>query len=453
MKRVRNAPVALRIAAISALVLTLGVGAGIVAFRSALHRAQLDSLDQSIDAQVSSLRELVADGPVPLRISTQRDSPLFCQIVTATGKVLGASANVSDMELMVASTSPVMRDGEVGRTKAQVDGVDVRLTKVGVSTTAGPSWILVAAPMKSIRDAEASLFRQLRIGGPLLVVLGALGIGFVARRALRPVDELRRQVEAIRSADLAARVSEPRSMDEVGRLARTMNGLLGRVQQSHDRQSRFVSDASHELRSPLATVRTRLEVALRAPDATDWKGVAETSLRQTSRMERLVDDLLMLARTDTTTATPPVTVDLDELIGEEISYLRTVSRVTIDTAHVSAGRVTGHPDELRRVIVNLVSNAIHHATSKVQLTLRATSASQIELLVDDDGPGVPLEERHRIFDRFTQLDASRTRVGGGGAGLGLAIVADVVGRHLGTVSVTSAPIGGARFVVTLPSTL
>jgi signal transduction histidine kinase len=354
--------------------------------------------------------------------------------------------------LMVAKDSPIMADGEVERVKAQIDQVDVRLTKVGVTTTAGPSWILVAAPMKSIRDAERSLLHQLRVGGPLVVLLGTLGIGFVARRALRPVDLLRRQVDAIGSADLTKRVSEPRSTDEVGRLARTMNALLGRVQESHDRQSRFVSDASHELRSPLATVRTRLEVALRAPTTTDWKSVAETTLRQTSRMERLVDDLLMLARADTITETPRVTVDLDELIAEEISYLRTVSRVTIDTAHVSAGRVVGHPDELRRVIVNLVSNAIHHAATTVQLTLRTTEAAEVELLVDDDGPGVPAEERDRIFDRFTQLDASRTRVGGGGAGLGLAIVADVVDRHHGSVLVSESPLGGARFMVSLPST-
>jgi signal transduction histidine kinase len=451
MRRVRDAPVAVRVAAVSALVLALAVGIGVIAFRSALQRSQLQGLDQSIDAQVTSLRELAAEGAIPIRIPTERDSPLFCQIISKSGKVLGASANVSDMELMVDADSPVMTQGEVRRTKAQIDGVDVRLTKVGVTTTTGPSWILVAAPMKNLRDAEASLLRQLRVGGPLLVFLGTLGIGLVARRALRPVDELRRQVDAISSIDLTERVSEPRSNDEVGRLARTMNGLLGRVQESHDRQSRFVGDASHELRSPLATVRTRLEVALRAPDSTDWKSVAEASLRQTSRMERLVDDLLMLARTDTAGAAPTMTVDLDELISEEISYLRTVSRVAIDTTQVSAGRVLGHPDELRRVIVNLASNAIRHATSTVQLGLR-TTGSNVELFVDDDGPGVPDAERDRIFDRFTQLDASRARVGTAGAGLGLAIVADVMRRHQGTVAVTHSPLGGARFTVTLPST-
>ncbi len=450
MRRVRDASVALRISAISALVLAVAVAVGIVAFRSALHRAQLQTLDLSIDAQVANLRELAGEGPVPVRLSTARDSPLFCQIVSAAGKVLGASANVSDMELMVSPTAAVMNEGEVGRVQAQVDRVDVRLTKVGVTTTDGPAWILVAAPMKNLREAESSLLRQLRVGGPLLILFGTLGIGFVARRALRPVDVLRRQVDAIRSTDLAARVSEPPAADEVGRLARTMNGLLERVQESHDRQSRFVSDASHELRSPLATVRTRLEVALRSPDKTEWKSVAEASLRQTSRMERLVDDLLVLAQTDTTRLAPSVSVDLDEVIAEEVGYLRTVSRVTLDTSLVSAGRVMGRADDLRRVIVNLTSNAIRHASSKVQITLR-TVAGQVELLVDDDGPGVPSSERDRIFDRFTQLDEARVRTGATGAGLGLAIVADVVHRHNGSVKSVDSPLGGARFTVILPA--
>ena len=450
MRRLRDASVALRISAVSALVLTVAVAVGIVAFRSALHRAQLQTLDVSIDAQVTNLRELAADGPVPVRLTTERDSPLFCQIVSAAGKVLGASANVSDMELMVSPTSPVMGYGEVHRIRTQVDRVDVRLTKVGVTTTDGPAWILVAAPTKNLREAEASLNRQLRVGGPLLILLGTFGIGFVARRALRPVDVLRSQVDAIRSTDLAARVSEPQAADEVGRLARTMNGLLDRVEESHDRQSRFVSDASHELRSPLATVRTRLEVALRAPEKTDWRSVAEASLRQTSRMERLVDDLLVLARTDTTHVAPSVVVDLDEVIAEEVGYLRTVSRVALDTSQVSAGRVIGRADDLRRVIVNLTSNAIHHAASKVQITLR-TIDGHVELFVDDDGPGVPISERDRIFDRFTQLDESRARVGATGAGLGLAIVADVVHHHQGSVCAIDSPLGGARFAMTLPA--
>jgi hypothetical protein len=199
MKRVRDAPVAFRVAAVSALVLTFAVGIGVMIFMAALQRAQIRSVDQSIDAEVTRLRELANDGPIPIRIQTERDSPLFCQIVSSSGKVLGASANVSDMELMVDPGSAVMVEGEVRRAKAEIDRVDVRLTKVGVTTTSGPAWILVAAPLKNLRDAEASLLRQLRIGGPLLVLLGTLGIGVVARRALRPVDLLREQVDAIHS--------------------------------------------------------------------------------------------------------------------------------------------------------------------------------------------------------------------------------------------------------------
>ncbi len=449
MSRLRALPVAARVAAISAVVLTFGVLLGVAAFRSALQRTQLESLDVSIDTQMANLRELAVEGPIPARLATARDSPLFCQIVSESGKVLGASANVSDMELMVDPESSVMRGGAVDRVTAQVDSVDVRLTKERVTTTTGPAWILVAAPLKNLRDAEASLMRQLRVGGPLLVLFGTIGIWVVARRALRPVDLLRRQVDAISTIDLAARVSEPRSADEVGRLARTMNRLLDRLQVSHDRQTRFVSDASHELRSPLATVRTRLEVALRAPEKADWKGVAEASLRQTTRMERLVDDLLMLARTDTRRVVDPVVVDLDEIIREEVGYLRSTSGLVLDTSRVSGGRVLGRPDDLRRVIVNLTTNAIRFARTAVSVSL-LPSEDSVLLTIDDDGPGVPIDQRDRIFDRFTQLEESRVRGGRSGAGLGLAIVADVVARHGGSILVGESPTGGARFSVTLP---
>ena len=241
-------------------------------------------------------------------------------------------------------------------------------------------------------------------------------------------------------------------VDEVGRLARTMNRLLDRLQLSHDRQTRFVSDASHELRSPLATVRTRLEVALRAPDKADWTGVAEASLRQTTRMERLVDDLLMLARTDTQRVVDPVVVDLDEIIREEVGYLRSTSSIALDTSRVSGGRVLGQPDDLRRVIVNLTTNAIRFATTAVWVSLVPTEDSVL-LTIDDDGPGVPPDQSERIFDRFTQLEESRVRGGRSGAGLGLSIVADVVSRHGGSIAVGASPAGGARFSVTLPAAL
>lgn len=450
MSRLRALPVAVRVAAISAVVLTLGVLLGVAAFRSALHRTQLESLDVSIDTQMANLREIAAEGVIPARLATARDSPLFCQIVTQSGKVLGASANVSDMNLMVDAESAVMRSGPVDRATTQVDNVDVRLTKEWVTTTVGPAWILVAAPLKNLRDGEASLMRQLRVGGPLLVLFGTVGIWAVARRALRPVDVLRRQVDAISTSDLTARVSEPRTVDEVGRLARTMNRLLDRLQISHDRQTRFVSDASHELRSPLATVRTRLEVALRAPDKADWTSVAEASLRQTTRMERLVDDLLMLARTDTQRVVDPVVVDLDEIIREEVGYLRSTSAIALDTSRVSGGRVLGQPDDLRRVIVNLTTNAIRFAKTAVSVSLLPTEQSVL-LMIDDDGPGVPADQREKIFDRFTQLEESRFHGGRSGAGLGLAIVADVVARHGGSIEVGASPTGGARFSVALPA--
>lgn len=446
----RRLPVAVRVALVSTAVLFIAVLLGIQVFRSTLRSEQIGDLDRGIDRQVATIKALATAGPIPSMLTTERDSPLFCQIVLLNGQVIGASANVSDMHVMVPMDSALMQGGPVSRAPAVIDRVDVRLTKVALTTTQGPAWALVAAPLKSVREADSSLVRQLRVSGPLVVLLAGLGVWLVARRALRPVEELRRQVDAIGAADLAARVTEPEAKDEIGRLSATMNRLLDRLQDSHERQARFVGDASHELRSPLATVRTRLEVGLRAPDRTDWPMVAEASLRQTNRMERLVEDLLLLARTDDPTPSSLMAVDLDEIIQDEVISLRLISALPIDTARVSAGRVSGNPDDLRRVVVNLVNNALGFAKTTVQLSLQMAD-SDVVFTVDDDGPGIPADQRARMFDRFTQLDESRARSRSGGAGLGLAIVAEVVRRHHGAVAIVESPLGGARVVVTIPA--
>ena len=287
-----------------------------------------------------------------------------------------------------------------------------------------------------------------------LVLLGSLiAMWSIATRALRPVEVMRREVDAISAADLSARVSSPPVDDELGRLARTMNAMLERVQHASDRQARFVSDASHELRTPLAITRARLEVALRNQERTDWPAAANDVLRESGRMERLVRDLLALAR-----GGPELEkqgpVDLDEVVLEAVKSARLLAPpgCVIEARGVSAGRVLGHADLLERVVANLLTNGLRHARSmvKVSLSHAADDPTLIELTVSDDGPGVAPPERERIFERFTRLDEARDRQSGG-AGLGLAIVAEVVGAHRGSVHVEGQPGGGARFVVRIPA--
>jgi len=284
---------------------------------------------------------------------------------------------------------------------------------------------------------------------PFLIAAVGFAVWYLAGRALKPVEDIRVQAEAITGTTLDRRVPEPATQDEVGRLARTMNAMLDRLEVSSRKQRQFVSDASHELRSPIASIRTNLEVALRNADRADWPAVATRALQEDERMEEMVTDLLDLARLDEYEETAPVAslpeVDLDELVHDET--LRP-HRSQIDTTRVSAGRVHGRSEQLARVVRNLLDNADRHARSRVALSLQ-NGAEVVELTVDDDGPGIAVEDRARVFERFTRLDDGRAR-DAGGLGLGLSMVKTIVERHGGTVEVGDAPIGGARFAVRLP---
>jgi signal transduction histidine kinase len=226
--------------------------------------------------------------------------------------------------------------------------------------------------------------------------------------------------------------------------------MLDRLETSSQRQRQFVSDASHELRSPLASIRTNLEVALRHADRADWPEVANRALLEDVRMEDTVSELLELARLDESAGPVPLgslpDVDVDELVLDDTVQPR---RVPIDTTRVSAGRVHGRREQLTRVVRNLVDNAARHAESRVAVEL-STDDAEVVLIVDDDGPGIPVDERERVFDRFTRLDDGRAR-DAGGLGLGLSMVKVITEQHGGTVSIEDAPLGGARVRVRLPA--
>ena len=316
---------------------------------------------------------------------------------------------------------------------------------------AGQSVTVVA--QRSVAEVDSSVDKLKTImwfAVPALIFVVGFAVWYLAGRALRPVEAIRSQAEAITGTTLDRRVPEPRTQDEVGRLARTMNAMLDRLEASSQKQRQFVSDASHELRSPIASIRTNLEVALRNSDRADWPAVATRALEEDERREEMVTDLLDLARLDEFEETAPVSslpeVDLDELVLDET--LRP-HRSLIDTTRVSAGRVHGRSEQLARVVRNLLDNADRHANSRVALSLQ-NGAGSVELTVDDDGPGIAAEDRERVFERFTRLDDGRAR-DAGGLGLGLSMVKTIVERHGGTVEVADAPIGGARFAVRLPA--
>jgi signal transduction histidine kinase len=237
-----------------------------------------------------------------------------------------------------------------------------------------------------------------------------------------------------------------------------MNAMLDRLQVAGEKQRRFVADASHELQTPLAAVRTELEVALAHPDARPWPDVALDLLDENGHMERLVADLLFVARADDGAPSPgpaPRPIDLHEVVLDEVARLAATvgHRLAVDAGGVDGAFVLGRREDLARAVRNLLDNAAHHARSTITIALVASNGDgpgRVMLVVDDDGSGVPPEDRLRIFERFTRLDDARSRHTGG-TGLGLAIVSEIAESHDGHVHVEAAPTGGARFLLTLPA--
>jgi signal transduction histidine kinase len=319
-----------------------------------------------------------------------------------------------------------------------------------IRTTAGNITLVAQQSTAAVNRTVDSVTDVLLFAVPAMIILVALAAWYFTGRALKPVEAIRAEAESITGTTMHRRVPEPDTDDEVGRLARTMNAMLDRLERSAQKQRQFVSDASHELRSPLASIRTNLEVALHNPQRADWPAVAQRALAEDVRMEDTVSELLDLARLDEAEEPAPLDtlpeVDLDELVLDDTVQQR---RVPIDTARVSAGRVHGRREQLQRVVRNLLDNAARHAESMVAVGL-VTDDHTVELTVDDDGPGIPADDRQRVFERFTRLDDGRAR-DAGGLGLGLSMVRAIAEHHGGTVEIEDAPLGGARLRVRLPA--
>ncbi len=295
----------------------------------------------------------------------------------------------------------------------------------------------------SLDEVRAGLW----VATALLAVLAGAATWFLLGRALRPVARITAQADTISAGTLHERVPVPGAKDEIHGLATTVNRMLDRLELGDRRRRQFVSDASHELRSPVAVLRTEAEVALRHPATTEVPELAGVVLGEAERLSVIVEDLLTLARRDEGREVGGVVeVDLDDLVLAEANRAR---RVPVARSQVSAGRVLGRRDDLQRTIAHLLDNATRHANEQVEVGLH-TDDDGVWLWVDDDGAGVSERDRSRIFERFTRLDEARTR-DAGGSGLGLAVVAETVRELGGEVTVGDSPLGGARFEVRLPA--
>lgn len=342
-------------------------------------------------------------------------------------------------------------DGEIVRSDARlpVDEDDISyVVSLGVSAGGSTYTVVVGRSLGPVMESIQTVESLLVIGCPvLLIIVGAVTFLFVGR-SLHPVDAIRRQVTAMSGRELSTRVPVPEARDEVARLAVTMNAMLDRFESVQRSQRQFVADASHELRSPIATLKAAAEISVAHPEETGDPALVEIFLTETQRLERLVNDLLLLARVDERgLRLDRLDVDLDDLLDAERSRVR--ARGLAVQTRISAVRALGDPHRLGQAVRNLVDNAITHAATTVTLALRREGSVAI-LEISDDGSGIAEADRERIFDRFVRLDESRER-GQGGTGLGLAIVREIVSAHGGAVTVTDAATGsGATLRVVLP---
>lgn len=445
VRRTRSIQFRVTLIASVAVVVLLGLTA-VVLIRSFENRL-IDQADDALVADALVVRRSIANDSVDEVRQAGAAIDLVVQVLNGSGRVVGSTVSGRDLPPLVDVSS--LRVGDL-RTIRTVEVPDVGSVRLLVEPLGDrPLVLVVGRSIDQVDDAVTSLRRLGLIVIPVVTLLLAALIWSVIGRSLRTVEAVRRSVGSITEHDLSSRLAVPDTDDEIARLVETMNGLLERVDRAVERERRFVADASHELRSPLAGARALLET-----ETDDPADVAETraeTLATIARLESLVDQLLHLARPDGATIErePRRAVDLDELVLAQATRLRRTTDLEIDTSGVSGGQVRGRDNELGRIVENLTANAVRHARSAVALTVDE-SEGWVELAVSDDGPGVPEPDRERIFRRFARLDDSRAR-DAGGAGLGLAIVDAIVREHGGTVAVERAALGGARFVVRLPS--
>lgn len=440
------------VAATLIVAVALSVGSAVLVLR--LRQSLEDNSRNAALARAADIASLASSGRLPTVLGLPNEDATYAQVIDSHGTVIAASANIIGEPPLGPPGNP--RAGPVVTRSARnpvADSDTSMLVSLPAGTARQPLTVLTGYSLAgsdfAVREVEVGLL----IGLPLVLLLVG-GIAYViVGRALRPIDAVRAEAMQITTDDIHRRLPEPPSGDEITRLARTMNEMLDRLERSIERERQFIADASHELRSPLASLRAQLEIGLAGGDHTDWRATAAGALSEEARIEQLVKDLLLLARLDqqrrvgsrsNALAGAATVVDLAQIVSADTagrSGMKVTTRVT------GPAPVAMVAELARRMVANLVDNAQRHAVSEVIVAVR-TDGSSVELVVHDDGPGVPPAERDRVFERFIRLDAARS-TDDGGAGLGLAIVKDIVVHHGGSVGFTDCH-RGARVVVTIP---
>ncbi len=442
-----------RVLAVAGAVLLLTLGVWTLLFWRVFDAALVGSAQghARVEAQqVAATLELVPPtSAVPVR-DLPDGNDVLVQVVDAQGEVVAGSREDALGEPFTAE-----RPGVGSSVMTQVDGLPgidsdayVVVTRGATGTAGEPLTVVVASPVHIEEGVESRIFLFGGLAATLVLGVAVVLVRWSVGASLLPVERLRGQLAEIDGHTFGDRVDVPGSGDELTRLAETMNEMLGRLEGAYAAQAGFVSDASHELRSPLSTLRTSVELAAADPTGRIWAETRPVVMAEILRLQRLVDDLLTLTKYDA--GAVPLRrreCDLDDLVVEAVRRARDEEGPAMSVTPEPV-RVLGDPDRLGQVLRNLLDNAVRHAGSAVRVELTA-DGTQAVVRVDNDGPPVPPEDRLRVFDRFVRLDATRDR-DTGGAGLGLAIAADIARAHGGSVTAGEADDGWCRFELRLP---
>jgi signal transduction histidine kinase len=438
---------ALAAAAVVAVVSILAGGALLVTARSIL----ISNVTAAANDRASQVAVLLSAGETSSLDAALRPSArdrTVVQVLDAAGRIVAASDAIAGVPpISGLRPEPRQRAREERRLPIARDE-PFQIVAVGLNTVTGRQTVLVAESLDSVDDATDAILLALLIGLPLLAAVVAVATFWFVGRSLRPVEAMRRQAATITSTNLHERLPVPQTDDEIAALAATMNTMLERIEAASAAQRQLVADASHELRSPLATIHANADLldAAPLPDASA-RSVARIHA-ESVRMGKLVDDLLLLARVDDhKLRLRRQDVDLDDLVYAERERIAIEHPDLSIEGRIEPIRVAGDPEQLHRAVRNLVDNAVRHARRVVTLSVVA-AGGEGQVLVGNDGPPIAGGDRSKIFDRFVRLDDSRSRQDGG-AGLGLPIARDIVHMHGGTITVDDRA-EGAAFRIRLP---
>ena len=417
------------------LVVAAALLVGAFSFYGVLSASVHSSAERAAEQRISELTER-GDGPGGRSLDSLDDE--IVQLIDDDGAVRAASEDAR--EALGSTPLPVSDDPQT----MTIDGEPMLIVSDDIDDD---QTLVLAVSIEDGAETLATVATLLAVAVPLLLLLVAATTWLVVGRALRPVTRIRQEVDGITADRLHQRIAVPESADEIAALATTMNGMLDRLDASAAAQRRFISDASHELRSPLATIRQHAELAQAHPSTTSIGELSEVVSEEGLRLQGIVESLLLLARLDEGASGRAEPVDLDDVALGEVRRLRAAG-LDVDGSGIRAARVDGDPRLLGQLLRNLADNASRHSRGRVAIGVEP-SDGHVFVTVEDDGAGIAPAERERVFERFVRLDEARSR-DAGGSGLGLAIVRGIAASAGGTVIVDESRWTGARFVVTLP---